>query len=85
MVTSSGKEAAKGDEQTKYKGIRQCYRLLHFSVCGTYVNFGVFRLYGDQIMDRCLQTIFDLIAHVPIATMMVFPLSLFFSLSFILS
>lgn len=61
----------KEDYENKYKGIRQCYKLLRFSINGLYVNFGVFRLYGDQIMDRCLQAIFDLFLHIPIGTVMV--------------
>ncbi len=36
------------------KGISICFSMLKASLCGNYVNFGVFRLYGDDALDNAL-------------------------------
>ena len=36
------------------KGISICFSMLRAALCGNYVNFGVFRLYGDDALDNAL-------------------------------
>ncbi|OXA43995.1 Exportin-7 [Folsomia candida] len=36
----------------KLKGISICFLMLKAALCGNYVNFGVFRLYGDEALDN---------------------------------
>ncbi|XP_064599682.1 exportin-7-like [Liolophura sinensis] len=38
----------------KLKGISVCFSMLKAALCGNYVNFGVFRLYGDDALDNAL-------------------------------
>ncbi|KAI5740059.1 hypothetical protein M8J76_000138 [Diaphorina citri] len=40
----------------KLKGISICFSMLKAALCGGYVNFGVFRLYGDEALDNALKT-----------------------------
>ena len=40
----------------KLKGISTCFSMLKAALSGNYVNFGVFRLYGDTALDDALQT-----------------------------
>ena len=40
----------------KLKGISVCFSMLKAALCGSYVNFGVFRLYGDEALDNALNT-----------------------------
>ncbi|XP_060053130.1 ran-binding protein 17 isoform X4 [Erinaceus europaeus] len=39
----------------KLKGITICYSALKSALCGNYVSFGVFKLYGDDHFDNVLQ------------------------------
>lgn len=39
----------------KLKGISICYSALKSALCGNYVSFGVFKLYGDDHFDKVLQ------------------------------
>ncbi|OXB64984.1 hypothetical protein ASZ78_007387 [Callipepla squamata] len=39
----------------KLKGISICYSALKSALCGNYVSFGVFKLYGDNHFDSALQ------------------------------
>ncbi|GAB0196134.1 ran-binding protein 17 [Grus japonensis] len=39
----------------KLKGISICYSALKSALCGNYVSFGVFKLYGDNHFDNVLQ------------------------------
>ncbi|KAJ8316811.1 hypothetical protein KUTeg_004715 [Tegillarca granosa] len=36
----------------KLKGVSVCFFMLKAALCGNYVNFGVFRLYGDDALDN---------------------------------
>lgn len=63
----------KDDFMLRYKGIRQCYRILRWTVCGSYVNFGVFRLYGDQALEICLRTVYDLFVRFQSSTVLSYP------------
>lgn len=70
LLEYSGKEA---DFILKYKGIRQCYRILRWTIAGAYVNFGVFRIYGDQALQVCLQTVYDLFVRFQTTTVLSYP------------
>lgn len=39
----------------KLKGISICYSALKSALCGNYICFGIFRLYGDNHFDNVLQ------------------------------
>jgi exportin-7 len=53
-------------EQTyslKLKGISICFSMLKAALSGSYVNFGVFRLYGDDALDNALNTYVKLLVE----------------------
>lgn len=55
-------------EQTyplKLKGISICFSMLKAALCGSYVNFGVFRLYGDEALDNALNIFVKLLLSIP--------------------
>lgn len=56
--------------------------MLKSALCGGYVNFGVFRWYGDVALDDALNTFVKLLLSVPQSDMLV---SVFLYLSFNLS
>lgn len=61
-------------EQTyplKLKGISICFSMLKAALCGNYVNFGVFRLYGDQALDNVLNTFIKLLLSIPQSDLLV--------------
>ena len=39
--------------------------MLKAALCGSYVNFGVFRLYGDEALDNALNTFVKLLLSIP--------------------
>ena len=49
----------------KLKGISVCFSMLKAALCGSYVNFGVFRLYGDETLDNALNTFVKLLLSIP--------------------
>ncbi|RMB95165.1 hypothetical protein DUI87_28441 [Hirundo rustica rustica] len=49
----------------KLKGISICFSMLKAALSGSYVNFGVFRLYGDDALDNALQTFIKLLLSIP--------------------
>jgi hypothetical protein len=49
----------------KLKGMAICFSLLKNALCGNYVNFGVFRLYGDTALHNALSTFIKLLFSVP--------------------
>ena len=55
----------------KLKGISICFSLLKASLSGNYVNFGVFRLYGDDALDSALQMFVKLLLSIPQHDLMV--------------
>ncbi|KAL1919827.1 uncharacterized protein VTP21DRAFT_1758 [Calcarisporiella thermophila] len=67
QVEESNKYAA------KYKGIAVCFSILHRSLSGRYVSFGVFSLYGDTAFEAALNTFFEMMLSTPLADMMAFP------------
>lgn len=39
--------------------------MLKFALCGGYVNFGVFRFYGDVCLDDALNTFVKMLLSIP--------------------
>uniref|UniRef100_K7E3Z4 RAN binding protein 17 n=1 Tax=Monodelphis domestica TaxID=13616 RepID=K7E3Z4_MONDO len=48
----------------KLKGISICYSALKSALCGNYVSFGVFKLYGDDHFDNVLQAFVKMLLSV---------------------
>ncbi|XP_077782607.1 ran-binding protein 17 isoform X5 [Podarcis muralis] len=48
----------------KLKGISICYCALKSALCGNYVSFGVFKLYGDNHFDNVLQAFVKMLLSV---------------------
>lgn len=55
----------------KLKGISICFLMLKAALCGNYVNFGVFRLYGDEALDNVLNCFVKLLLSIPLSDLMV--------------
>ena len=55
----------------KLKGISVCFSMLKAALCGSYVNFGVFRLYGDEALDNALNTFVKLLLSIPQSDLLV--------------
>lgn len=55
----------------KLKGISICFSMLKAALCGGYVNFGVFRLYGDSALDDALNTFVKLLLSIPQSDLLV--------------
>lgn len=63
-------------EQTyalKLKGISICFSMLKAALSGSYVNFGVFRLYGDDALDNALNTYVKLLLSIPQTDLLDYP------------
>ncbi|XP_074039038.1 ran-binding protein 16 isoform X1 [Leptinotarsa decemlineata] len=63
-------------EQTyplKLKGISICFSMLKAALCGSYVNFGVFRLYGDEALDNALNIFVKLLLSTPQSDLLDYP------------
>ncbi|KAK2166427.1 hypothetical protein LSH36_39g09000 [Paralvinella palmiformis] len=45
-------------------GVGICFSMLKFALCGNYVNFGVFRLYGDDALDSALSTFIKMLLSI---------------------
>lgn len=48
----------------RLKGIATCFSMLKAALSGNYVNFGVFRLYGDMALDDSLNVFVKLLLSV---------------------
>lgn len=57
--------------QMRLKGISVCFSMLKAALCGNYVNFGVFKLYGDDTLDNVLNTTVKLILSIPQSDLLV--------------
>ncbi|TRY65445.1 hypothetical protein DNTS_008775 [Danionella cerebrum] len=57
----------------KLKGISICFSMLKAVLSGNYVNFGVFRLYGDDALDNALQTFIKLLLSIPHSDLLDYP------------
>ena len=49
----------------RLKGIAICFGILKAVMCGSYVNFGVFRLYGDTCLDDTLNMFVKMLLSIP--------------------
>eukprot|EP01137_Pigoraptor_chileana_P013456 Opistho-2@66993 len=58
--------------QQKYKGIKLCFSILRHALAGNYVNFGVFRLYGDDALDVALRMFVEMLRVIPIDDILVY-------------
>jgi len=47
--------------------------MLKAALCGSYVNFGVFRLYGDEALDNALNTFVTLLLSIPQTDLLDYP------------
>ena len=50
--------------QRKLKGVSICFSMLKSALCGGYVNFGVFRIYGDAALDDALNIFIKLLLSI---------------------
>uniref|UniRef100_A0A8I6AH01 Exportin 7 n=1 Tax=Rattus norvegicus TaxID=10116 RepID=A0A8I6AH01_RAT len=57
----------------KLKGISICFSMLKAALSGSYVNFGVFRLYGDDALENALQTFIKLLLSIPHSDLLDYP------------
>ncbi|XP_058061492.1 exportin-7-A isoform X2 [Anopheles bellator] len=57
----------------KLKGISVCFQMLKAILGGYYVNFGVFKLYGDSALDNVLNMTAKLILTIPHEEILVYP------------
>ncbi|EDO48742.1 predicted protein, partial [Nematostella vectensis] len=55
------------------KGISICFLMLKAALCGGYVNFGVFNLYGDDALDNALNTFVKLLLSIPRTDLVEYP------------
>ena len=55
----------------KLKGVSVCFSMLKAALSGSYVNFGVFRLYGDSALDEALQMFIKLLLSIPLTDLLV--------------
>uniref|UniRef100_A0A914V6U4 Importin N-terminal domain-containing protein n=2 Tax=Plectus sambesii TaxID=2011161 RepID=A0A914V6U4_9BILA len=49
----------------RYKGVGACFGILKVALSGSYINFGVFRLYGDSCLDDALSMFIKLLLTIP--------------------
>ena len=52
------------------KGISVCFVMLKAALCGNYVNFGVFRLYGDDALDEALKMFVKLLISIELKNLL---------------
>merc|ERR1719259_51095 len=57
----------------KLKGISICFSMLKAALCGSYVNFGDFRLYGDEALDNALNIFVKLLLSIPQSDLLDYP------------
>ncbi|XP_033102804.1 exportin-7-like isoform X2 [Anneissia japonica] len=57
----------------KLKGISICFSMLKAALCGSYVNFGVFRLYNDTALDDALSTFVKLLMSLSQSDLLDYP------------
>lgn len=56
----------------RLKGTMICFNMLRGIFSGSYVNFGVFRLYGDRCLEDVLAMFVKLLLVIPQADLLVF-------------
>ncbi|XP_028966380.1 exportin-7 [Galendromus occidentalis] len=57
----------------KLKGVSICLSMLKAALCGSYVNFGVFKLYGDSALDDALNTFIKMLTSIPQESLLSYP------------
>ena len=57
-----------------FQGVSICFNMLKHALCGSYVNFGVFRLYGDSALDDAFNTFVKLLLSISQVKMMLISL-----------
>lgn len=57
----------------RLKGIAVCFIMLKAALSGNYVNFGVFKLYGDDTLDNVLNIAAKLIVSIPRRDLIEYP------------
>ncbi|XP_067129437.1 exportin-7 isoform X3 [Centruroides vittatus] len=57
----------------KLKGVSISFSMLKSALCGGYVNFGVFRLYGDSALDDALNIFVKLLLSIPQSDLLDYP------------
>lgn len=55
----------------RLKGISICFGILRSALCGSYVNFGVLKLYGDTAMDSAMDVFIKLLISLPLKNLLV--------------
>lgn len=63
--------------QMKLKGVSICFSMLKSALCGGYVNFGVFRIYGDSALDDALNIFIKLLLSIAQTDLLVSPILVF--------
>lgn len=59
--------------QEKYKGISVCFSIFRYPLTGEYVNFGVFKLYGDTAFEDAFSTFIKLTLYIPLDHLNTYP------------
>lgn len=59
--------------QMKLKGVSICFSMLKSALCGGYVNFGVFRIYGDSALDDALNIFIKLLLSIAQTDLLNYP------------
>lgn len=57
----------------KYKGVGICLAVLKNALSGSYVNFGVFALYGDTALSDALRMTLQMALTIPLSELMAYP------------
>jgi exportin-7 len=57
------------------------FNVLAASLSGKYVNFGVFKLYGDKALDQVLDVFFSLMLAIPVEDIIVRRMPIFLALA----
>lgn len=55
----------------KLKGTSVCFSIMKLALSGSYVNFGVFQLYGDTALEDALNMVIKLILSISISDLLV--------------
>lgn len=57
----------------KLKGVSICFNILRSTLFGSYVNFGVMKLYGDTALDDALSVFVKLVISLPLKHLLDYP------------
>ena len=59
--------------KARYKGISLALDIMSYSLIGSYVNFGVFKLYRDPALQNALQMSLNMLLSIPLSEVMAYP------------